>query len=607
MTKAQAPASLDDGVDELTDFNDLAQAVGPDAVRQCIDGAVRNASAARALPGYRVDKSGVWYIGVTHDGDPAEPQWVCSTLHVRAKTRDAQSEQWGRLLEWQDADTKHHEWAAPAAILVGDGRDFARELAAGGVEIAPGPKAMQRLIHYVMTQQSEARARCVSAPGWHGGVYVLPTGESLGQGDEAIVYQHSGGLSLHYGQAGDWRGRVAPLCVGNSRLLLAVAAMLSGPMLRASGIGGGGIHFVGTSSTGKSTLLKVAASVVGAPQYAREWRATANGLEGIAVLHNDATLILDEISQIDAQQAGEAVYMLANGTGKSRANRAGDSRAPAQWVTQTLSAGELGLGQHMGEAGKRVRAGQAVRLAEVPADAGAEHGVFDQINSGENGAAFSQVLREASAANFGTQWRPWLTYLAAHDVDLLADRVRRDRAEFKRSYLPPSSDGQVIRVAERFALAATAAELATGAGITGWPRGEAWRGVSECFLEFIAHRGGAGSADTKALLSQVRAFFEAHGESRFQDEDVRNERPVPNRAGFRRVRGGKVEYLVPNEAFGRELCVGFDSRRAGRDLRDAGWLKVAGDGRLNQRLRIAQLGLMRLYVFDAEAVHSCAI
>ncbi|WP_164186520.1 DUF927 domain-containing protein, partial [Stenotrophomonas maltophilia] len=115
-----------------------------------------------------------------------------------------------------------------------------------------------------------------------------------------------------------------------SRLVLAVSAMFAGPLLHFTGATGGGFHLVGGSSSGKSTALRVAASVVGPPEYAREWRSTANGLEGVAVLHNDATLILDELAQIDPKQAGDAAYLLANGNGKSRANRAGEARAAAR-------------------------------------------------------------------------------------------------------------------------------------------------------------------------------------------------------------------------------------------------------------------------------------
>ncbi|WP_457589305.1 DUF927 domain-containing protein, partial [Legionella pneumophila] len=49
----------------------------------------------------------------------------------------------------------------------------------------------------------------------------------------------------------------------------------------------------------------------------RLWRSTTNGLEGLAALHNDGLLILDELSQMDPREAGEAAYLLANGQGKT--------------------------------------------------------------------------------------------------------------------------------------------------------------------------------------------------------------------------------------------------------------------------------------------------
>ncbi len=607
MKLARSPSPDQDGDAQAlppNDFNDMAQAGGREVVRAHFAKALHDVESAPKGPHFRVDDKGVWYVGVTADGELSEPAWICSTLHVLAKTRDAQSEQWGRLLEWRDADGHAHRWAAPAAMLVGDGRDFARELASGGVEVAPGANALKRLLAYVMTQKSDQRARCVLAPGWHGHQYVLPTGEALGDTTEAIVYQHTGGVALHYGTNGDWRTNVAPACVGNARLLLAVSAMFAGPLLRLAGIDGGGFHFVGTSSTGKSTLLRVAASVAGSPRYAREWRVTANGLEGVAVLHNDATLILDELAQIDANQASEAVYLLANGTGKSRANRSGDSRATAQWLVQTLSAGEVGLAQHIAQVGKQARAGQAVRLAEVPADAGNGLGVFDRLHDAASGQAFSVALVSRSAEHYGTAWRPWLDWLATQIPLGIGSRIKREIADFQKRFVPALADGQVSRVAARFALAAVAGELATEAGLTGWPAGEAQRGAAAGLEAWIERRGGSGNSEKGALLAQVQAFCEAHGEGRFQDLQREHERPPINRVGFTRTDfSGNLEYLVLAEAFKRELCKGFDSTQAARWLREAQWLVPSSDGRLSQKPRIKGIGVLRVYVLSAAAVH----
>jgi hypothetical protein len=63
---------------------------------------------------------------------------------------------------------------------------------------------------------------------------------------------------------------------------LAISAAFAGPLIGPCSAEGGGIHFRGPSSIGKSTALHVAGSVWGggdANGYVRSWRATANGPE----------------------------------------------------------------------------------------------------------------------------------------------------------------------------------------------------------------------------------------------------------------------------------------------------------------------------------------
>jgi uncharacterized protein (DUF927 family) len=44
-------------------------------------------------------------------------------------------------------------------------------------------------------------------------------------------------------------------------------------------------------------------------------------LEAIAELHNDLTLFLDELAQMDAREAAETAYLLGNGSGNTRMSR----------------------------------------------------------------------------------------------------------------------------------------------------------------------------------------------------------------------------------------------------------------------------------------------
>lgn len=112
----------------------------------------------------------------------------------------------------------------------------------------------------------------------------------------------------------------------------------------------------------------------------QRWRTTDNALEAIAAQHCDGLLILDELAQVDGKVAGECAYMLANEQSKARASRSGAARARLSWRLLFLSAGELGLADHMAEGGKRTRTGQEVRMADIPADAGQGMGAFECLH-----------------------------------------------------------------------------------------------------------------------------------------------------------------------------------------------------------------------------------
>jgi putative DNA primase/helicase len=234
--------------------------------------------------------------------------------------------------------------------------------------------------------------------------------------------------------------------------------------------------------------------------------------------------------------------------------------------------------------------------------------VFEHLHDASDGAALSALLKDAAARTYGAPWPLWMGYLTQQDSPTLTAQLRESTDRFLATYVPEDASGEVRRVAERFAVVAFAGELASSCRhrITGWSNGEATRGVAMCFQAWMQRRGGTGSADTDALLSHVRAFFEAHGESRLEPLRYAQEAPpVRDRAGFRRFDAeGVTEYLVLQEAFKRELCAGFDARLAARALVEASWLKPSGDGRPSQVVRIPGLGAVRLFIFDPRKVHN---
>lgn len=113
--------------------------------------------------------------------------------------------------------------------------------------------------------------------------------------------------------------------------------------------------------------------------------------------------------------------------------------------------------------------------------------------------------------------------------------------------------------------------------------------------------GGIGNREERAVLAQVRAFFEAHGASRFAqlDDGFPDSNRIINRAGFvRATADGGRQFLVLPEVFRREVCAGFDLKSATQALINAGWIEPGEGTRPTQKPRIPGIGTTRCYVFN---------
>lgn len=512
-------------------------------------------------------------------GEFPSPIYICSRLDVTAFTRDDNNCNHGCLLEFKDVDECHHTWAMPMGLLARDGTRYREELLSMGLRIATSPKARNLLTTYIQSSKPIARARCVTQTGWYKNCFIFPD-QILGSSNaERLILQTPEAPFRGYTTAGtleSWRDSISSLCKGNTRLIFSTSIAFTPPLLNLLGIENGGFHFRGASSIGKSTVMAIASSIWGGKDYTQRWCATINGIEALATIHNDALLCLDEIGQVDSSIVGDVAYLLANGGGKCRSSRRGGFRGRATWRLVFLSNGELSMADHMKAAGKKPTAGQAVRIIDIPADTG-KYGMFESLHGSLDGDTFSKTLEGLSRLHHGVAAREFIKYLVNQDDKIVA-LIWKAVNEFMQAYAPKNADGQIYRVARRFALSAAAGELATSFGITGWENGESTAAAKVCFFDWLNARGGNSSQEELTILSQVKRFFEQHGESRFTPWDATNEYRTTNRAGFRRLLDKGVEYFVFPETFKSDIAAGFDPRLVSKICIRHGLLREGTNG-----------------------------
>jgi uncharacterized protein (DUF927 family) len=543
-------------------------------------------------------------------GSELVESFVCAPFDCLAEGRDAEGTGWSLLLRWSDRDGREHQWLAPRSMMVGEGAELRGRLASEGLAISPHPAARAALLDFLARQHPEARVRTTPRTGWHegadgGAVFVLPNGVvgnlpagervMLDAADVASPYRSRGTLE-------EWRQAIAAKALGNRLLVLSISLAFAPSLLTLLDVPGGGVHLVGQAQRGKSTALRCAASVWGAPDgaqpFVRTWRATANGLEGLAAQSNDGLLCLDEIGEAEPREVGPCAYLLGNGSAKARAGRDGRARPAASWRLLFLSTGEKALATIMAEARAHAAAGQEIRLVDISADAGHGMGLFQQLHSSANPGTFAESLTSGAHAQHGTAGPAFLEWLVpkvarnpAWPREALAHRIN----DFFGAFLPAGADGQVRSVCRRFAVIAIGGELATEAGITGWPKDEAWNAAGASFKAWLMGRGSNAAREDIEALVRVRTAIAMHSNARMEiwrDRDSGGDeagmaqaappheaRSVGQRLGWRRwlpggsaPEGGEWRFYFTTPGW-REITAGLDGTAVAKVLAEHGFLR----------------------------------
>lgn len=525
---------------------------------------------------------GVFYVSPKVDKDSGEiinnESWLCSPLEVIGTGRDDKDQY--LIIRWLAFGADIPTTAAIPLADIGE-REGWRTLKAGGVNVTTKNSLRAILADWLQRSGSRDLWRVAHATGWQCGAYIMPDGEIIGTPANPVLFNGRSSAAAGYtvqGTTGSWRDGVAHLAFGNYSMMTGIGAALAAPLIGLVGADGFGIHFYEQSSAGKTTTANVASSLYGNPDLLRlTWYGTALGLANEAAAHNDGLMPLDEVGQgSDPISVSQSAYALFNGVGKLQGAKEGGNRDLKRWRTVAISTGEMDLETFIASAGRKTKAGQLVRLLNIPLSKAV------RFHNHQNGKQHADALKDAYQHHHGAAGREWIKWLAGHQQQAI-DTVRECEARW-RSLIPADYGEQVHRVGARFAILEAA--LLLGDVVTGWDAQTCRDAIQHSYNAWV-REFGTGNKEHQQIIEQTEAFLNAHGLSRFAPFPYSPaDLPIKDLAGYRQ-RGEHEEspmifYTFPS-AFEQEIAKGFNAKQFAEVLKSSGMLNPPTSGRGYQR------------------------
>ncbi|EBJ1006192.1 DNA primase [Salmonella enterica] len=527
-------------------------------------------------------EDGVFWVTPKVDKDSGEiinhESWLSSPVEVIGSGRDDKDQY--LIIRWRAFGSDTPTIAAIPLADIGE-REGWRTLKAGGINVTTKSSLRAILADWLQRSGERELWRVVHATGWQSGVYIMPDGEIIGTPSTPVLFSGRSSAAAGYttqGTTDSWRNSVARLANGNYSMMTAIAAALAAPLIALSGADGFGIHFYEQSSAGKTTTANVASSLYGNPDLLRlTWYGTALGLANEAAAHNDGLMPLDEVGQgADVMSVSQSAYALFNGVGKLQGAKEGGNRDLKRWRTVAISTGEMDLETFITAAGRKTKAGQLVRLLNIPLSKAI---CFHEY---QNGKQHADALKDAYQQHHGTAGREWIKWLVDHQQQAI-DTVRECEARW-RSLIPADYGEQVHRVAARFAVLEAA--LLLSEVVTGWDAQTCRDAIQHSYNAWL-REFGTGNKEHQQIIEQTEAFLNAYGLSRFAPFPYSPaDLPIRDLAGYRQ-RGEHDEspmifYAFP-ATFEKEIAAGFNAKQFAEVLKNAGMLIPPNSGRGYQR------------------------
>ncbi|MEF1188117.1 DUF927 domain-containing protein [Vibrio parahaemolyticus] len=508
--------------------------------------------------------------GLTSFIEGAPPELITGPLEIKAHTYAPDFDKgFGILIRWQSRIGKFHEQVFKVNdIHIDMGRSMIRSLADTGLYIHPKQSYWKHIVEYILSSDPGKIVATVDQTGWYFNQFVTPSW-TAGFDEQEVIFHNGAAEKLNAkGSFLEWQDSVASLCKGNALVSFALCSALAATLLSKLDWDSFLVHFLGGSKNGKTTLLRLAASVCSDFNYCDSWSSTSNGLEARAKSRNNMIVLLDEFQQADPESVLTGVYQLGNGTSKLRATKSANLQEQYHWSIVGLSTGEISLAQVLAQANRRVQAGQLMRFFEIPLFQ--KHGAFEHIHGFSSAKEFAEHVAQITSQQHGTALQPFLNQVASiHDIrEKLTSRIRSISSMWFDCFELTKSN-QIGFAADRFAFIASIGELAIELGALPWERGSAIMEIGKVFEAWVANQDEDCDFEERNIKSHLRQIIPKWQYSMSSPGAIAKN-------GWWRFEKDELCWHIHRDAFKRAFKLDFDHQviQTALFLKRQGWLQT---------------------------------
>jgi len=418
----------------------------------------------RVPRGYVVDGSGVWKMSPTSDGESVSTKIASVPIFIVGRTHDVLTGEAKRQVAWRTPAG----WtvrAIPRGVLM----NSQKLIGLADLEAPVTSNTSALLVGFLSEFEAEnmhrfGASQAASRMGWvqQNGVngFLLPDEYySPVEGAEPMELIPPEGMDNFldgWRKAGDWDGWLAAVDKASdfAPMWVALYAAAAAPLLEIVGCPSFIVDFCGETTGGKTTALRLAASVWGRPSdngvtAMYSWDSTKVYIERTCGFLSHLPVILDETKRAKSPQiVRDVIYDFANGQGKGRGS-IGGTRQTASWRTVMLTSGESAATGFSQDAGTRARV-----LSIEGKPLGTDRAVGGQA---------SEFITKTVLSHYGHLGRKVIHYLVS--VAQQHEDLRHVWAQTRDHYAMMARTAVSRRHAQYLATLHIAAEIVHGLGV----------------------------------------------------------------------------------------------------------------------------------------------